>query len=421
MTHKSRKVVKLEELKNSQLIVKSNNLIEASYRLSTQEQRIILLVASMIKSEDEDFQEYYIEIKSFMDLIGVSGHSKYKEIKEITKKLRERTIIIKNLQEDTETQVGWVSSFKYYNKGGYVKVRLDPELKPYFLKLKERFTQYQLKNVIKLKSSYSIRIYELLKQYEKIKERYFELPELKKILGIRPGEYKLYGDFNRKILKRAKKELPEKTDLKFKYREKKNGRKVVGIYFFIKQNKKNQEQIETGETESLDIDLYLRLQSYFCLSPEQAREAIKMRTEEDLLENLAYVEKKYKDGEVEKIGPYTWKIIQCNIKAQMSIFDIEKQERKEETLKKEEEKQQQEALERKYHEFRCEEIDRFKQSLSEDKLNEIEGAVKEDVEASAKTRIGQKTFIRMGVDQRLAEMAGIPSFDEWQKKQTVNA
>jgi len=404
----------MKKLITNQLIVKSNNLIEASYRLTTQEQRIILLVASMMRPEDEDFQEYYIEIQSFMDFIGVSGHSKYKEIKEITKKLRERTIVIKNLQENSETQVGWVSSFKYYNREGYIKIRLDPELIPYFLKLKERFTQYQLKNVIKLKSSYSIRLYELLKQYEKVKERYFELPTLKRILGIKPEEYKLYGDFNRKVLKKAKEELKEKTDLKFSYKEKKDARKVIGIYFFIKLNLKNPETPEAVETDSLNLDLYLKLQNYFCLSPEQAKEAIKLRPEAELQENLAYVEKKYKQGEVESIGPYTWKIIKENIKPQTSMFDIEKQKQKAEALKKETEKQRRQNLEIDYQKFKLEKIEELKKSLPGTKLKEIEAIIKEEIEAKQNKKIGQKMFIRLGIEKRLAQMAGIPCFAEWQ-------
>jgi hypothetical protein len=420
MTPKGPDVVSMKKMITDQLIVKSNNLIEASYRLTTQEQRIILFVASMMKPEDEDFQEYYIEIQSFMDLIGVSGHSKYKEIKEITKKLRERTIVIKNLQENSEFQVGWVSSFKYYNREGYVKIRLDPELMPYFLKLKERFTQYHLKNVIKLKSSYSIRVYELLKQYEKVKERYFELPALKKILGIKPGEYKLYGDFNRKVLKNAQKELEEKTDLKFSYKEKKDARKVIGINFFITLNLKNYEPTEPEETDSLNIDLYLKLQNYFCLSPEQAKEAIKLRPEAELQENLAYAEKKYKQGEVESIGSYTWKIIKENIKTQMSMFDIEKQKQKAEALKKDIEKQRRENLEIAYQKFKLEKIEELKNSLPGTKLKEIEAIIKEDIEAKQDKKIGQKMFIRLGIEKELLKLADVPSFEEWQKQMEYN-
>lgn len=320
------KAVIVDRLNQNELIVKSNNLIEASYKLTTQEQKIILLVASMIQPDDVDFKEYYIDVQLFMQLIGVIGNSKYEELKAITKKLKERVLIIKDLVEDTETQVNWVSSFTYYNKQGYVQIRFDPALKPYFLNLKNRFTQYQRKYVLSLKSFYSIRLYELLKQYEKIGERYFAIEELKKILGISPEQYELYGDFKRKILKRAEKELPEKTDICFKFKERKLSRKVIGIYFFIESNQLSHNNQDDIEIESLNIELYTRLQSYFCLSQNQARQALQMKPENELLENLAYVEQKLKSNNIQNIGSYTWKVIQEDIRLQSSLFENEKQQ-----------------------------------------------------------------------------------------------
>lgn len=334
------KVINMETINQNELIVKSNNLIEASYRLTTQEQRIILLIASMVKSTDQDFQEYYIDIRSFMDLIGVTGKSKYAEIKDITKKLRERTIIIKDLEKNTETQMGWVSSFTYFNNEGYIQIMLDPKLKPFLLNLKQRFTQYERKYVIQLQSFYSVRLYELLKQYEKVKERYLELDALRKMLGIKTTEYKLYGHFKDKILKKAETELPEKTDLKFKYKEKKQGRKVVGIYFFIESNHRVTPYDDIDEIETLNIDLYKRLQDFFCLTPKQARIVMKSKEEKELLENLAYAEKKYRNGEVKELGPYTLKIIKENIKIQGSLFDYDNK-RKEEKKRKEQDRVQQ--------------------------------------------------------------------------------
>lgn len=54
---------------------------------------------------------------------------------------------------------------------------------PYLLQLKERFTRYELKNILYFKNKYSIRIYELLKQYEKIGKREINIKELRGYLG----------------------------------------------------------------------------------------------------------------------------------------------------------------------------------------------------------------------------------------------
>ena len=146
-------VLEMSDIKEKQLVVKSNYLIEASYKLTTQEQRIVLVLAAMVKPEDEDFQPYRVRVQDFNALLEVKNQAAYTEAKQITKKLLERVIIIKDLISNTELQIGWLSSAEYLEGSGYVELEFSPKLKPYLLNLKQRFTQYQLKNVIKLKSA----------------------------------------------------------------------------------------------------------------------------------------------------------------------------------------------------------------------------------------------------------------------------
>ena len=58
---------------------------------------------------------------------------------------------------------------------------------------------YQFENVIALSSVYAIRIYELCKQYEKLKERTVLVADLKEILEIK-DKYKKYNDFKKYVL-----------------------------------------------------------------------------------------------------------------------------------------------------------------------------------------------------------------------------
>ena len=131
------KIITIDNTNNKQLVVKSNQLIESSYKLTTQEQRIILLMASMIKSEDKDFYKYQIKVRDFIDIIGVKDQSKYSEVKKITKGLLEKVLFIKTA--GSELQVGWLCSAEYFDGKGYVELEFSPKLKPYLLKLKEFF------------------------------------------------------------------------------------------------------------------------------------------------------------------------------------------------------------------------------------------------------------------------------------------
>jgi len=411
--------------REKQLVVKGNRLVEASYRLSTQEQRIILLMVSMIKPEDDDFHTYRIDIKHFLKLVGVTDKDAYSRAKQITQKLRERTLIIK--KPGSELQVGWLSSSEYFDGKGYIELEFSPKLKPYLLRLKEVFTKYQLRNVIRLKSCYAIRVYELLKQYENAKERTFPLDELKAVLGIKPEEYKLYGDFKRKVILKSQEELREKTDLSFNFKEIKDGRKVSSLHFVIKKNHKNvelEEEDEYGIIKSLPVsqkgsnELYQRLQSHFCLSPKQAEKVLENYDQEYIHSNLEYVEEQHKKGGVKNIGSYTLKALQEDYRNKESRFDVEKKEQEASERAEKQKKELNEKLQLDYDDYVRHETLKIKSTLPDNEIKKIkQAAVETTEERFGKNNPGFKTLVNFKIDELIREQYEntIASFEEWKK------
>jgi plasmid replication initiation protein len=378
------RVVAMLKPQETALIVRSNYLIEASYRLTVQEQRIILLMASMIQADDEDFKIYRINIRDFMELAGLAGHSKYEDIRQITRKLRERTLLFR--KPGSELQIGWLSSAEYFDGKGYVELEFSPKLKPYLLRLKEFFTKYQLKNVMQLKSSYSIRVYELLKQYERIGERHLELSELKEILGIGPEEYPFYANFKQKILAPAQRELINNSDIAFDFKEVKNKRRVVALNFTIKPNKPKNINKEHGVQLEMDFlanstkrELYKRLQGYFCLSAAQAREIIKNHDEEYILQNLTMVEEDYRRGKIKRLAPYTLKALKEDFRPKITSFELEKEERQKKRQEAQREKEIIERLQADFDDEREKEAEKVLASFTdherEQKIREFEREV----------------------------------------------
>ena len=255
---------------DKRIVVKSNYLIEASYRLSLQEQRLILLMVSKIKPDDRNFHVYQIAIKDFNRIVGIKGEASYQRTKELTKKLLERSLQI--IKDNSTLQVSWLSSAEYFEGKGYVELSFDPKLKTYLLQLKEFFTRYRLQHVIRLKSAYSIKLYELLKQYENIGRRKIGLDELRHKLGLKPDEYPLYANFKQKILSRVQTELNAFTDLSFSTIEQKHGRKVIGIVFVISKNKQQPKTENTSVIINGKVELAQRLRDYFCLSQSQTQD-----------------------------------------------------------------------------------------------------------------------------------------------------
>jgi len=337
-----RKIIVVDEPSEKGLVVKSNYLIEAPYRLSLQEQRIVFLMISIIKADDKDFSFYRFSIKYFQEMVGVKGEGSYDKLKAITIKLRKRDLII-HRPDGSELQTGWVSSADYMPGEGCVELCFDPKLKPYLLGLKEFFTKYSLDNVLSLRKAYSIRMYEILKQYENIGDRTLKVNTLKEILGIQSHEYKLYGHLKNKVLLPTQKEISKRTDIRFEFDEIKNGRKVVSIKFIIKPNEAKAAPKEKKELKGVNLELYLRLQSFFCLSPRQAKKVIKSYDETYISEHLTLIERDYHDGKIKKLAPYTLKALKEDFRPKKSGFDLEKEQKQQQ---RENQKRDKERLDR---------------------------------------------------------------------------
>src|SRR3954466_8049740 len=205
--------MEMTETNLNNLVTKSNKLIEANYKLGVVEQKIILCLASNIQPNDSDFKTYTLPIKEFSNLLGLKGTPKYTELRQTTKELMQKVFEVRINKK--VIQVAWLSYVAYNESEGTIDIRFDPFLRPYLMELKKEFTSYKLENVVKLKSSYAIRIYELLKQYEKIQERTFLLDQLRKLLGAE-DIYPAYGNFKQRVLIPAKKSLKRRPIFPFK-------------------------------------------------------------------------------------------------------------------------------------------------------------------------------------------------------------
>jgi plasmid replication initiation protein len=193
--------------KNSIIAIQHNNLVQAKYSMTLQQKRVMIWLVSQIKPTDEDFKEHILSVKELIEVCQLSGESAYKQLKDITFSLIEkgiRIIDITNPKEDIETQISWLSSAKY--RYGRVTLTFSPELKPYLLLLKERFTTINMIDMMQFKSVHAIRIYELLKQYENIGVRILDIEEIKECCGVK-DKLRKYNHFEKYLLLIAQREI----------------------------------------------------------------------------------------------------------------------------------------------------------------------------------------------------------------------
>lgn len=232
-------------------VIKSNRIIEAKYRLNIREQKFMLYMVSLIEPDDKDFKFYRVKISEFEKILNLEGKkwgNIYQVVKDIVFSLNEKPLLI--TKEDGKKQIiNWVASAEIEQGSGIVEFELSEKLKPYLLQLKSHFTKYNLENILKLKSGFSIRMYELLKSQQFKGKAEYDLEQLKVLLGI-DDKYEEYTDFKKRVLKTAQEELKAKSDIYFEFKETRVNRRIHSILFSIFENKKvNNEQNSTTNTK----------------------------------------------------------------------------------------------------------------------------------------------------------------------------
>lgn len=240
-------------------IVKSNVLIrDARSNLSLVGQKVILFVLSKIKYDDPKLNEIEFGIGEFCDLLGIDKKSAgtYYHIKNTIQNIADASLWINLPEEDdlrTEILFRWFETVKIKPGTDKVIVRLSSELEPYLVELREQFTKYPLRNVLAMKSQYGIILYEYLKSYEFIGEHTIEIEELKKKMNAE--KYKKNANFMQKVFYVAVQNINEFTELKIKYNFIKEGRKYVGVHFFIEKRTDLYEldKIYQNQRESLNF------------------------------------------------------------------------------------------------------------------------------------------------------------------------
>ena len=213
-------------------VVQQNDLVQkARYKLDLVQQKTIMYLISKIDSvKDVEFQDITVDIKDLCEIMGVKYNGRsLKEFQDVMQKLSDKSLWV-----DTGPKIRlmrWLQRVDIDKGSASVTVRFDELMEPFLLQIQERFVQYQLVNVLPMKSQYSLRMYELIKSHEAQGKWDVSLEELKKLLFLDPGTYERYDIFRRRILDAAIVEICNYTDLVVAFTPKRKDRKIVALSF----------------------------------------------------------------------------------------------------------------------------------------------------------------------------------------------
>ena len=241
----------------NELVVKSNQVIEASYRLSVVEQRVVLSAIAKIPKmcEVSDDEIYTVSIQD-LQALGVHEKTAYRDLKEAVNRLYERSISL--VIDEKLIKMRWVQRIEFTENQSIVALRFSKDILPFISNVKANFTQYMLSEVAKMQGAYSVRIYELLTQYKSVGERSIAIDDLRIMLDL-GSRYKTTGNLIAWVIDPSIEEINEQTDLKVTAEPQKTGRKFTHIKFTIKQKQKPQPKKVESKRDPNTPDFFIKM------------------------------------------------------------------------------------------------------------------------------------------------------------------
>ncbi len=221
------------------IVTKANALIEASYTLTLNEQRIILACAAKLdgrKPMPKD-AEFILSADEFTELFDTDPASAYSELKEAANRLYERDI--SRIEGKNRRRMRWVYMAEYREGEGKVKVGFSPEIAPYLTMLHKRFTSYRLEEVASLRTAYAIRLFEMLTQYADTGIFVISLEDFKKRFGLE-GKYERFSNLKARVIQPAVSNLVAKTSMDVTWAAIKKGKSVDRLEFRFEEKQQMQ-------------------------------------------------------------------------------------------------------------------------------------------------------------------------------------
>lgn len=231
-------------------ITKSNDLVIAAYKLTLNEQRLLLAAISQIDPRKPMPRPISITANEFAEQYQIPVKQAYEALKEASIALYERDI--KTFDGRFKSRFRWVDRVDYLEGGGETKLFFTIHVQPYLVHLNKRFTTYELKRVADLSSTHSIRLFEMLQQFRSTGFYTVSVDEFRELLELGPS-YERYSNLKSKVIDPAIKELREKSGLDISLKTERKGRAINRLIFQFRDQE--QMRLDFAAEPELELDL----------------------------------------------------------------------------------------------------------------------------------------------------------------------
>lgn len=219
-------------------VVKSNRLNSADYNLELQEVRLVQLGIIRARETGHGFSletPIRVHASDFADIFGMTRRSAYLALRQTADQLMGRMFYFVDRNDGNPVKAHWLQRCKYLEDQGAVEFVFTQDVEQEIMRLdgKERFfTEYVLSQTARMRSLYSLRLYELTIQWRsKGFTPIFDLKVFRRQMSVPDASYAQFSDFRRRVLEPAIKDVREHAKMHLEYKTIKSGRVVTGLQF----------------------------------------------------------------------------------------------------------------------------------------------------------------------------------------------
>lgn len=224
-------------ISNKKVVTRNDFLsIQELTELSLKARKLLYFTIANCKMNDKKFLIYEVNTEELTKILNVEERSVYNTVKKIAKELAHFLICY---EDDINEEFDYIPMFSRSSyKRGKMIIKINDDMKPYFLELKKNFTQAHLIDFVKMRSTYSMAVWHIFQRemrgtYPMIKQEIrfkLTLEELRQVTGTQK-KFKQIGEFKTRVLDQAIKEISENCLSDIEYKNIKSSYKVVGFEF----------------------------------------------------------------------------------------------------------------------------------------------------------------------------------------------
>lgn len=221
-------------------VCQSNELVNTKQNLKLNSAKLVRAAIMQISKEDTEIKPYLLTIKEISQLLGISESNLYRDARAIANDIIQNPIYIKR-EEHGKIQwclIPWVKLCSYDSDVGFI-IQLNDALMPYLINLREKYEQYNYENIMAMKSSMAIRIFELIQSviYCKLLPKYgvyvtIPISKMRECLDCE-NKYLEFSNFKARVIDTAVKEINRVTLYRVSYDVIKKGRAADKIKFYV--------------------------------------------------------------------------------------------------------------------------------------------------------------------------------------------